>query len=63
MMPFAIVGDLQGPVAKLLGGADISMPIGLLVAAGLYLVFCRSLDLTAERQRVAVADAGLDPDA
>jgi nucleobase:cation symporter-1, NCS1 family len=63
MMPFAVVGDLQGPVARLLGGADISMPIGLLVAAGLYLVLCRSLDLTAERARVAVADAGLDPDA
>ena len=46
-------------MAKLLGGADISMPIGLLVAAGVYLVLCRSLDLTAERDRVAVADAGL----
>jgi NCS1 family nucleobase:cation symporter-1 len=63
MMPFAVVGDLEGPVAKALGGADISMPIGLFVAAGLYLVLCRSLDLVAEREIVAVADAGLDPDA
>jgi len=63
MMPFAVVGELKGPAAAMLGGADISMPIGLLVAAGLYLVLCRSLDLTAERERVAIADAGLDPDA
>ncbi|MGH3631599.1 MAG: purine-cytosine permease family protein [Sciscionella sp.] len=62
MMPFAVVGDLEGPIARLLGGADVSMLVGLAVSAGVYLLVCRSLDLTAERAAVRTADAGLDPD-
>ncbi|HJP78890.1 MAG TPA: cytosine permease [Pseudonocardiaceae bacterium] len=61
MMPFAVVGNLEGPIAKLMNGTDISMIIGLVVAAGAYLLFCRSLDVKAEREAVLVADAGLDP--
>jgi hypothetical protein len=39
------------------------MLVGLAVAAGVYLLVCRSLDVTAEREAVRVADDGLDPDA
>ncbi|MFI9029153.1 hypothetical protein [Streptomyces sp. NPDC053560] len=42
------------------GGADITMLIGLPVSAGVYLLACRGLDLTAERAAVAAADAGLE---
>jgi hypothetical protein len=52
----------MGPVARWLDGLDITMIVGLAVSAGLYLLVCRSLDLTTERERVAVADEGLDPD-
>lgn len=62
MMPFAVVGDSVGPVAKWLGGLDITMLVGLVVSAGLYWLVCRSLDLTTERAVVATADEGLDPD-
>jgi purine-cytosine permease-like protein len=63
MMPFAVVGDSMGPVAGWLGGLDVTMIIGLLVSAGMYLVVCRSLDITAEQAAITIADEGLDPDA
>jgi NCS1 family nucleobase:cation symporter-1 len=61
MVPFFNVtssaGTLyEGPIAKSLDGADISFFIGLPVAAILYWVLCRSLDLAAE-ERVAAAEA------
>ncbi|MBV9854276.1 MAG: cytosine permease [Streptosporangiaceae bacterium] len=57
MTPFFSVGTLyEGPAAKALGGADISFFIGLPVAAALYYVFSRSIDVAAER-RVAEAEA------
>ena len=57
MSPFFNVGTLyEGPAAKALGGADISFFIGLPVAAGLYYVFSRSIDVADER-RVAEAEA------
>ncbi|WP_031064771.1 hypothetical protein [Streptomyces ochraceiscleroticus] len=60
MLPFAEIGDLRGPGAAWVGGADLTMLIGLPVSAGVYLMACRSLDLTAERAAVAAADAGLE---
>ncbi|MEU7488965.1 cytosine permease [Streptomyces sp. NPDC042319] len=60
MLPFAEIGDLEGPGAAWVGGADITMLIGLPVSAGVYLLACRGLDLTAERAAVAAADAGLE---
>ena len=49
MVPFFNVGTLyEGPAAKALGGADISFFIGLPVAAILYYVFSRSIDVAAE---------------
>ena len=62
MIPFFSTEAWQGPVARLLDGADIAMLIGLPVSAAVYLWACRSLDLDAELRRAAAADAGLDPD-
>ncbi|MDP9221456.1 MAG: cytosine permease [Actinomycetota bacterium] len=57
MIPFFSVGTLfTGFIAKKLNGADISLFIGLPVAAILYYVFCRSIDVAAET-RVAEAEA------
>jgi purine-cytosine permease-like protein len=57
MTPFFNVGTLyEGPAAKALGGADISFFVGLPIAAILYYVFSRSIDVAAET-RVAEAEA------
>ena len=62
MIPFFSTDPYQGPVARALGGADIAMLVGLPVAAGVYLLACRSVDLERDRRRAAAADVGLDPD-
>ena len=62
MIPFFSTGFYTGPVARLLGKADIAMLIGLPVSAIVYLLACRSMDLNAERARALAADRGLDPD-
>jgi NCS1 nucleoside transporter family len=62
MIPFFSSGLYTGPVARALGGADIAMLVGLPVAAGVYLIACRSIDLAHERRQAAAADFGLDPD-
>jgi nucleobase:cation symporter-1, NCS1 family len=41
-------------------GVDVGMIPGLIVSAGVYLLFCRNIDLTAERAVIARADADLD---
>jgi purine-cytosine permease-like protein len=61
MVPFFSTGLYTGPIAHALHGTDIAMLIGLPVAAGVYLVACRSLDTRAERARIAEADQGLEP--
>jgi NCS1 nucleoside transporter family len=63
MIPFFSTGLYMGPVAAALGGADIAMLVGLPVAAAVYLLACRSLDVAADRLRAQRADVGLDPDA
>jgi NCS1 family nucleobase:cation symporter-1 len=62
MIPFFSTEQWRGPVARALGGADIAMLVGLPVAAGVYLLLCRSIDLAHDRERAAAADVGLDPD-
>ena len=62
MIPFFSTELYAGPMARALGKADISMLVGLPVAAGVYLLTCRSLDLEHDRRRAAAADVGLDPD-
>lgn len=59
MIPFFNAGFYVGPLCHALGGADISMLIGLPVSTIVYYIACRSLDLKAEREAVARADAGL----
>jgi nucleobase:cation symporter-1, NCS1 family len=62
MIPFFSTGLYTGPVARLLGKADVAMLIGLPVSAIVYVLACKSMDLTAERIRALEADRGLDPD-
>ena len=51
MIPFfSLPGLFTGPIAGLIGGADISFAIGLVVSGGLYLLFARGLDRRAEEE-------------
>jgi purine-cytosine permease-like protein len=61
MVPFFSTDFYTGPAARALGGIDVSMLVGLAVAAGAYLLACRSLDLEADRAAAAAADLGLEP--
>ncbi|HEV2267851.1 MAG TPA: cytosine permease [Steroidobacteraceae bacterium] len=61
MVPFFSTGFYTGPVARALGGIDVAMFVGLPVAAGAYLLACRSMDLAADRAAAAAADYGLEP--
>jgi nucleobase:cation symporter-1, NCS1 family len=61
MIPFFNTGTLyEGFVAKDLGGADISIFIGLPVAAVLYYVLSRSIDTANEREVAARSDVNLE---
>lgn len=60
MIPFLAISYYEGPVAYALNGADLSVFVGFPVAALVYYVLSRSLDLEAERIAAATADAGLD---
>jgi purine-cytosine permease-like protein len=62
-LPFQSTSLYTGPVAKELGGADIS-PFFAVAAAGVaYWLLTRSLDVEAERRHAEIADAGLEADA
>jgi NCS1 family nucleobase:cation symporter-1 len=56
MVPFFSTGLYTGPVADALGGADLSIFIGLPVAGVLYWVLARSIDVESET-RIAQAEA------
>ena len=60
MIPFFKTHLYTGQVAKALGGADISMLIGLPVSAVAYLIACRSLDIDAEIARIPELDLNLE---
>ncbi|HEY2682586.1 MAG TPA: cytosine permease [Steroidobacteraceae bacterium] len=60
MIPFFSTGVYMGSVARALDGADIAMLVGLPVAALVYMIACRSLDLAADRTQAEAADVGLD---
>jgi purine-cytosine permease-like protein len=60
MIPFFKTELYVGPVAKALGGADISMLIGLPVSAAVYLILCRSLDLSGELAQIETLDRNLE---
>jgi purine-cytosine permease-like protein len=59
MVPFMVTTPFTGPLAERLGGVDYSMFVGLPVAAVLYLLLCRGLDLESER-RMADEEGVLD---
>jgi nucleobase:cation symporter-1, NCS1 family len=61
MIPFFSTTIYTGPVARALGGADVAMLVGLPVAAGIYLLACRSIDLEHEWRLARAADVGLEP--
>ena len=61
MIPFfSVAGLYVGPVARMLGGADIAMLVGLPVSTLIYLWACRSFDARADRRLAEAADVGLD---
>jgi NCS1 nucleoside transporter family len=61
MIPFfSIPGLFTGPIAELMGGADFSFAVGLVVSGGLYLLFSRSLDRAAEAESRAASEAELE---
>ena len=61
MIPFFSIGAFyKGPVARALGGADIAMLVGLPVAAVVYLLACRSLDIEDDRRKALAADLTLE---
>jgi nucleobase:cation symporter-1, NCS1 family len=60
MLPFVHTELYEGPIARLLQGTDLSMPIGLIVAGGIYLWSHRHFDLDRERAQALRADHGLD---
>lgn len=60
MVPFFDTGLYEGPVSKALGGADISFFIGLPVAAILYYVLSRSIDVAAETRLAEAEGAALE---
>ena len=48
MVPSCRSSFFTAPVTQALGGADISFAVGLVVAGGLYYLFSRNLDRSAE---------------
>ncbi|WP_134062470.1 cytosine permease [Pseudomonas sp. JV241A] len=59
MLPFSNTGLYTGYFAEQLGGADISMPIGLAVSALVYLWLCRSQNIQSELTQVRALDINL----
>ncbi len=60
MIPFFSTDAYKGVVAKALGGADVSMLVGLPVAAVAYLICCRSFDAARDAELARAADVGLE---
>jgi len=60
MIPFFKTELYVGAVARALGGADVSMLIGLPVSAAVYLLLCRSMDLSAELAQIPGLDRNLE---
>jgi NCS1 family nucleobase:cation symporter-1 len=60
MIPFFSTPIFTGPVANALGGADISVLVGLPVAAILYYALARGVDRTAELDTVRRSNAELE---
>jgi purine-cytosine permease-like protein len=53
---FNLAGVFEGPVARALGGVDISWAPGLVVSGLVYYLITRDLDLAAELPAIAASD-------
>ncbi len=62
MIPFFLLPFYTGPVARALGGVDLSPLAGLIVAGLVYLYLCRDLDLAAEEESCQRSMSILEPD-
>jgi nucleobase:cation symporter-1, NCS1 family len=52
-LPFFVVPDFyMGPAARALGGVDVGWLVGLAVSGGIYLLLCRSLDVSTENPAI-----------
>jgi NCS1 family nucleobase:cation symporter-1 len=60
MVPFFSTGLYTGPVANALGGADLSLFIGLPVSGGLYWLLARTIDVEAETRVARQEEAELE---
>ncbi len=61
MIPFfSLPGLFTGPIAALVGGADFSFAVGLVVAGVLYYLFSRNLDTAAEERARHESDRELE---
>jgi purine-cytosine permease-like protein len=58
-VPFMMLTFYTGPGANALSGVDISFIVGLVVAAGTYLIATRSLDLAREQPVIERSEAAL----
>ena len=54
MVPFVVTGWYVGPIAQLMGGADVALFAGLAASAIAYLLLARTLDLSDERAQAAL---------
>lgn len=60
MIPFMHLNFFEGPIAKAMDGVDIAFFIGIPVGCLIYWLLCRNLDLTLEREVIAVSDQNLE---
>ena len=61
MVPFFnISGLFTGPIATAMGGADLSVFVGLPVSAVVYYLLARNMDLAEERRLAAASEAELE---
>lgn len=59
MVPFVVLSFFTGPVAEAMGGVDIAFAVGLIVGGGVYLLLCRTLDVSSEEGVVAASEREL----
>jgi hypothetical protein len=60
MIAFFNAALYAGRVAVAPGGPDMALLVGLLVAAVVNILACRSMDLGVDRRRAEAADVGLE---
>jgi nucleobase:cation symporter-1, NCS1 family len=60
MLPFMVLSFYTGPVARSLGGVDISFVVGLAVSGIVYLLLSRSIDTEAEQRAYEASELELN---